>query len=322
MTRPTKPSAGIIGLGIIGSRVAACLRKAGYQVWLWNRSPRAEPNFLSSAREVAESAQHIQLFVIDGTALLAAVDDMLPVLRPDHIIMNHATVSPKETLEAARIVRGAGAKFLDAPFTGSRDAAEAGQLTYYVGGDANTLASVQPLLEASSKIILEMGDIGHATVVKIATNMISASIIQSLAESLALLDKNGVDLHKLALALQNNASRSLTADMKLPLMLTGDFDPRFSLKNMFKDIQIALGAAADQGLEFPAAAAFAGSAMSGIQKGWGEQDFSVIARHFGYPGGKHELPADLIPGAPESKDAKAAPAKKQRAWGLFRAGKP
>src|SRR5215510_2349693 len=116
MARPARRHAGVIGLGIIGSRVAANLRKAGYQTWVWNRTPRPEPNFLSSAAEVAESAKIIQIFVSDGPALIETIEAMAPVLGPEHIILNHATVSPKETSAAARLVEEQHANYLDAPF--------------------------------------------------------------------------------------------------------------------------------------------------------------------------------------------------------------
>ena len=222
MARPSKPTAGVIGLGIIGSRVVSALRKNGYQVWLHNRSPRPEPNFLSSPAEVAEAATHIQVFVSDGAALLSVVKNLAPALTPDHVVMNHATISPHETREAAEIVASRHAKFLDAPFTGSRDAAAQGELVYYIGGDPLVLAEVRPLLEASSKQILEIGEIGQASVVKIATNLLAATAVEALAEAHALLDKNGIDLRKLSLALQSHAVRSPLADMKIPGMISGD----------------------------------------------------------------------------------------------------
>lgn len=290
MARPAKPSAGVIGLGIIGSRVVTCLRKKGFQVWLWNRSPRPEPNFLSSPAEVAESARHIQLFVSDGKALLDVVHALAPALTPEHVVMNHATVSPHETREAARVVMDRHAQFLDAPFTGSREAAECGEIVYYIGGDPAVLANVRMLLEASSRAIFEIGDIGQASVVKIATNLISATTVEALAEAHALLDSNGIELRKLAIALQANAVRSAVSDAKIPCMLTGDFEPRFSLKHMFKDVQLALGLAGEKKIELPVAAAFAGAAMAGLQQGWGDADFSVISRFYGFPGQGHLLP--------------------------------
>jgi len=318
MARAGKPSTGVIGLGIIGSRVVACLRRSNFQVWLWNRSPRPEANFLSSAAEVAESAKHIQIFVSDGSALLSVVNALAPALTPSHVVMNHATVSPRETCAAAEIVASRHAQFLDAPFTGSRDAAERGELVYYIGGDSAVLATVRPQLEASSKEILEIGDIGQASVVKIATNLISATIVEALAEAHALLDSNGIELRKLSQALHSNAARSPVADMKIPCMLSGDFEPRFSLKNMFKDMQLALRIAEENGIELPAAAAFAGAAMAGINQGWGDSDFSVISRFYGFPGQGHTLPDVMQNEIPDSVPAQG---KSSKAWSLFRGKK-
>ena len=319
MGRQAKPIAGVIGLGIIGSRVVSALRKSGYQVWLHNRSPRPEPNFLSSPAEVAEVANHIQIFVSDGPALLAVVKNLAPALTPDHVVMNHATISPHETREAADLVASRHAKFLDAPFTGSRDAAGRGELVYYIGGDPEVLATVRPLLQASSKQILEIGDIGQASVVKIATNLIVATAVEALAEAHALLDKNGIDLRKLSLALESHVARSPLSDMKIPAMLSGDFEPRFSLKHMFKDIQLALGLAAEKEIDLPAASAFAGAAMAGIQQGWGDSDFSVVSRFYGFPGPGHSLPESST--AHDTPGPATTENKTRRGWNLFRSRK-
>ncbi len=318
---PGKTAAGVIGLGIIGSRVAACLRRAGHQVWLWNRTVRPEPNFLSSPAEIAEATRHIQIFVSNGEALHSVLRAMLPALTPEHVILNHATVSPTDTLTAAGIVGEKHATFLDAPFTGSRDAAAAGQLVYYIGGDPQALERVRPQLEASSKQILEIGDVGQASVVKVATNLISANAVASLTEALALLDRYGVELHKLPLALENNAARSGVIDLKLPCMLGADFDPRFSLKHMFKDVQIGLAMAEEKDIELPAASAFAGIAMAGLQRGWGDEDFSVISRFYDFPGQGHTLPEPLVPTTATSvsaDDATHEPAGLKNLWGLLR----
>lgn len=318
---PGNPAVGVIGLGIIGSRVAACLRRSGYQVWLWNRTVRPEPNFLSSPAEIAEASRHIQIFVSNGEALHSVLRAMLPALTSEHVILNHATVSPADTLTAAAIVAEKHAAFLDAPFTGSRDAAAAGQLVYYIGGDARALDRVRPQLEASSKQILEIGTIGQASVVKVATNLISANAVAAVSEALALLDRYGVELHKLPLALENNAARSGVSDLKLPCMLEADFDPRFSLKNMFKDVQIGLAMAEEKDIELPAAGAFAGIAMAGLQRGWGDEDFSVISRFYDFPGQGHtlpEAPALESSTAASAEDTAAEPAGLKNLWGLLR----
>lgn len=321
MARSTKPNAGVIGLGIIGSRVAINLRKAGFQTWVWNRSPRPEPNFLSSASEVAESAKIIQIFVSDGPALLQTLQAMAPALGPEHIVLNHATISPAETHQAAQIVHERHAKFLDAPFTGSRDAAAAGQITFFIGGDAAALEKARPQLEVNARAILPIGEIGQASAIKIATNLMAAVAVESYAEALSLVDKSGIPLYKLGEALQHHAVRSPLADLKVPPMITGDFEPRFSLKHMFKDIQIALSMAEEFGLELPAASAFAGSAMSGLQSGWGDEDFSSIARHYGYSSPEHEIPAELFGDAAASPATPPPPPKeKRRGFPLFGSG--
>lgn len=295
MVASKKTSVGIIGLGIIGSRIAAVLRRAGHPVMVWNRSPRPEPNFLPSAREVAESADILQLFVLDGTALLEVIRAIAPALTAGHIVINHSTVGPAETLEAAHLVADCGAAFLDAPFTGSRDAAAEGELVYYIGGDEAVIARATPVLQISSKAILPMGPIGAATYVKLAANMITAAEIEVLAEALALLDRGGVPLLRLQEALEHNLANSGTISLKLPLMLSGEFGPRFSVKNMLKDLQIALRAVEGKGIDLPATAATAGALMGAVQAGWGEDDFASLARHYAYVGDVKESAADSKP---------------------------
>ncbi len=307
---------GIAGLGIIGSRVASRLRAAGRPLWLWSRTVRPEPNFLASPAELAEASRVIQIFVSDGPALRGVLEAMAPALTPAHIVLNHATVSPAEAREAAAIARERHAGFLDVPFTGSRDAAAAGQLVYYAGGPSHLLEAVRPVLSASAREILPMGDVGEASAVKIATNMISAAAVSSLAEALALLHRQGVPLHFLHAALEKNAAHSGVIDLKLPLMLADEFEPRFSLKNMFKDSRLALALAAETGLDLPTASAFAGSALAALQRGLGDADFSVIARCHGFTDARNTLPAQ--PSAAPVEPPPSPPAPPLPRPGFFR----
>jgi 3-hydroxyisobutyrate dehydrogenase-like beta-hydroxyacid dehydrogenase len=317
MEKSSRASVGVIGLGIIGSRVAAALRRDGHSVSVWSRSPRPEPNFLSSPREVAESADFLQIFVSDGPALLEVIAAMGNSLGESHVVMNHATVSPAETLEAARLVTERGAAFLDAPFTGSRDAAGEGQIVYYVGGEESVLGRVCPVLEVSAKAILHMGPVGAATYIKLATNMISASQVEVLAEALALLHRGGVPLERLGEALEYNVANAGVITAKLPLMLAGDFAPRFSVKNMLKDLQIALRSVEGKGIDLPSTAATAGALLGAVQAGWAEDDFASLARHYAYPGTDKGMVA-ATSNEPAVKPVKQVPESKQaKRKGLF-----
>ena len=276
MSRKSRKNVGLIGLGIIGSRAAVGLRAAGFQVFVWNRSPKAAPNFLGSPAEVAQCCEIIQLFVADAGALFEIIEAMSDALTPEHVIVCSATVGPEATLEAARLVENRGAKFLDAPFTGSKLAAEKRQLVYYVGGDDTTFLRVKPVLEAMSRAIVRIGAVGHAATIKVVTNMIAAVSIQTLAEALAIVQKAGIDPEVLGAALEQNAARSGTMDLKLPMMIAGDYEPHFSLKHMFKDVQLGIHMANALDLEVPATTVTAGVMYGALNHGWADLDFSAL----------------------------------------------
>lgn len=271
---------GVIGQGIIGSRVAECLRKSGREVYVWSRTPKPVPNFLGSPGDVVALADVIQVFVGDSEALREVIGAVLDRLESRHTIIANGTFDPGTVVEVYRAVRERGADFLDCPFTGSRLAAEAGALVYYVGGDAQVLEKVQPVLEASAKTIHHLGKIGEAALIKIATNMISAATVGVLAEAFGLVVKAGIDPAKLSEALQDNACCSPLVSMKLPGMIEGNFEPHFSLKHMFKDAQYALNLGKQLGVSQPVLSTTASVLYKSLQKGKGEQDYSVVAEPY------------------------------------------
>lgn len=298
MVRKQRKNVGLIGLGIIGSRAAIGLRAAGYSVFVWNRTPRAAPNFLASPAEVARVCETIQLFVADARALFEVIDAMGDAITPQHLLILSATVGREATLEAADLLAKKGAQLLDAPFTGSKAAAEKRQLVYYVGGDEAALLRAQPILEATSKAIVPIGKLGDAAVVKVVTNMIAAVSIQTLAEALAIVRKTGIDPEVFAVALEQNACRSGTMDLKLPKMISGDYEPHFSLKHMFKDVQLGVHLAHSLGLEIPATTVTAGTMYGAVNHGWGDLDFASLFRLYEQALGKKSVAAEPAPAAP------------------------
>ena len=273
-------SVGVIGLGIVGSRVAECVRRAGFNVCAWNRTARKIAGSAASPAEVAHRARIVQIFVTDGNALLDVIAAMMPRLTPEHIVINCSTVSLDATLAAANEIAEVDASFLDCPFTGSRGAAEAGQLVYYVGGSKSVLKRAEKVLAASAKTILPVGEIGDATILKIATNMISASTLEILAEAMGLVAAHGIDLRRFAEALDHNACASGLTRMKVPTILNRDFTPHFSLKNMLKDARIAKQLAEAKGLELPALSVAAQRMAALNGKGHGDDDYSILAVNY------------------------------------------
>ena len=276
MPRKNRKNVGLIGLGIIGSRAAAALRSAGHHVFVWNRTPKPVANFLGSPAEVAELCEVVQIFVADSKAVFEIIDSLAETLTEKHIVVCSATIGPEATLEAARLVEERGAKFLDAPFTGSRGAAERAQLVYYVGGDESVYARAKPVLEATSKGIVRCGKIGDAATLKVVTNLITAVSVQTLAEALAITRRAGIGPDVFAAAIEHNACRSGAIELKLPKMVTGDYEPHFSLKHMFKDVQLGIHLANSLDLEVPATTVTAGVMYGALNNGWGDLDFASI----------------------------------------------
>jgi len=280
MARRTRKNVGVLGLGIIGSRVAENLRGRGFHVFVWNRNPRPVPNFVGAPAELAEMCDYIQIFVSDDDALIDVVRQMAPALGPRHIVIAHPTVAPHSMRTAADLVERRGARFVEAPFTGSKLGAEKGELVFYVAGDEVALREARPILEASSKEIIEMGQIGQATVVKLATNIVTGASVQALAEGLALINYAGIPAEKFVAALQNNASYSKTLSMKLPKMIDNNFEPHFALKHMLKDMKIASQLGLSHHLELAVTTAARDRLLEQEQRGYAEEDFSVIARKY------------------------------------------
>lgn len=274
-----KPAAGVIGLGLIGSRVAMRLAAGGFPLAVWNRTARNFPSLPTasdSPAAVAEKSDILQLFVSDDTALRETLDKILPSLQPRHVVLCHATVAPDTVRDVAAMVATRGAVLLDAPFTGSRDAAAQGQITYYIGGDASALARARPVLDASAKAILPLGGLGAASAVKIATNIMAAAAAVSLAEAVNLLRTYGVDPAVLPGVLENNAARSGVTDLKLPCMLNDDFSPRFSTKNMRKDMRLALQLAGKGAANLTAT--MESLFDEACKQGCGDEDFSSVVK--------------------------------------------
>lgn len=274
------PSVAVFGLGIIGSRAAGHLRAAGHPVSTWNRTPKARPDSREDPRTAADEADILALYLKDAPAVRSVFETILPALGPNKTVINHATIDLDTTLWLEDECRRIGCSFLNAPFTGSKNAAADGALVYYAGCDEGALARFHAVLDATSRQILPVGSAVNATVIKLTTNLVSASTVQALAEALRIVRAFGIPAGTFQEAVSTNACGSLLATMKIPSMAAGDFDPHFSLANMLKDARYAIDLAARHDLAPPGITTTADCMQSLADKGLGDLDFSVLFRQF------------------------------------------
>jgi 3-hydroxyisobutyrate dehydrogenase-like beta-hydroxyacid dehydrogenase len=268
----------ILGLGIIGSAWAKNLIADGHAVRCWNRTPKDFPHFHTSIREAVEGAEAIIVVVADPPAVQSVLEQILPLLKDGQLVIQSSTISAKWTLEFAEMVRETGADFLEAPFTGSKPAAEARQTVFYLGGDAEVVERARPVLKPLAGAIQHIGPLGSASSLKLALNLNLANMAQALAESLTLTRAAGIHDDTYFAALSRNAGRSGLSDLKEPKLRSGDFSPQFSLKHMGKDLRLALETAADLGLSLDQSTRLAEAYAKGIDAGWQEDDFIGLIR--------------------------------------------
>jgi 3-hydroxyisobutyrate dehydrogenase/glyoxylate/succinic semialdehyde reductase len=266
----------VLGLGIIGSRAAANLRRnPDHQVTIWNRTPRGLEGEVSDFEKATEDAEVIALYLRDGPAVREVVRRLFESSSGTPVLLNHSTVDLQTTEWLASECSKRQWGFLDAPFTGSKDAAAGAQLVYYTAGEPTLIETMEPLLLQTAKEVIRCGTAGQATIIKLVTNLVSACTVQALAEGLATATRHGIAPEAFTSAVASNACGSPLAALKLPTMTNGDFEPHFSLKNMLKDSRYALELA--KGLETPAIQAVSARMAELCDAGLAEKDYSSLA---------------------------------------------
>ncbi|HEX2768504.1 MAG TPA: NAD(P)-dependent oxidoreductase [Geobacteraceae bacterium] len=268
----------LLGLGIIGSAWAKNLIADGHDVRCWNRTPKDFPNFHASIQEAVEEAEMIFIVVADPPAVKSVLEQIQPGLSPGALVIQSSTISAKWTILFAEQVQRTGALFLEAPFTGSKPAAEQRQTVYYLGGEPEVVEKARPILESISSAILHIGPLGSASTLKLAMNMNIAGVAQSLCESLTLCRVVGIPDEVYFDALARNASRSGVSDLKGPKLRQRDYTPQFSLKHMAKDLRLALETAADLSVSLEQTGHLKKIYDQGMSAGWADDDFIGLMR--------------------------------------------
>ena len=243
-----------LGLGAMGSRMAARLLAAGHDLTVWNRSPEAAAALLAAGvtwaatpRAAAGAAEVVIGMVRDDDASrevwLHPDDGALAGMAAGTTAVESSTLTPAWVRELGAHASRRGMSLLEAPVSGSRTQAETGRLVYLVGGDRSTLARVEPLLESMGSAIRHVGPLGNGALVKLATNALLGIQVTALAEIIGMLERNGADTHSALQAMAGTSSWPPVADRLCSAMSAGEFAPQFPIELMEKDLSYALQAA-------------------------------------------------------------------------------
>jgi len=231
---------GIIGLGIIGRIWAGHYQAAGVLAGTWNRTPKPDaPAWLETPEAVAAAADVVTIVVADPPAVESILTRILPALGPGKIVVQSSTIDPASSTKFQALVVATGARYLEAPFTGSKPAADAKQTVFYLGGAAALITELAPLFNLVSSSRFHIGTNEQAATLKLAMNLNISAQLEALCEALTMVRRTGVSDDVFFDALSKNVSYSGVTKLKEPKLRAGDFTPQFSVKHMLKDVRLA-----------------------------------------------------------------------------------
>lgn len=288
MTTPeTIQTIGFIGTGIMGSRMAANLMSAGYQLNVHNRTPEKAQSLVQQGAQWAETpaaaAQNADVIITmlahPVAVEAAALDDktgFLQHLKPSTIWIDCSTVNPAFSRRMAAETQRCDGHFLDAPVAGSKNQAQDGHLVFFVGGDEATINTCQPLFDAMGKQVNHVGEQGMGISLKLVINHLLASSMMAFAEGLALGEALGLSQEMLLNSLIGSVVVPPYMAGKRGKIANGDYEAEFPLQWMQKDMQMVAETAFTLGTAMPVANTTKEIYQLAAQYGYAEADFSAI----------------------------------------------
>ncbi len=239
---------GFVGLGIMGSGMAANLVRAGHRVVVWNRTREKADRLegvevAESPAELASRCRVVMLCVSDTPDVEEVVTGpggLMEGLGPGSVVVDHSTISPSATRRLAELVASKGAAWLDAPVSGGSEGAARGTLAVMVGGDPETLTEVRELLDAYSSSVTHVGPVGSGQMAKLVNQILV--VVNQLAASEALLfaQAGGLDPHVTLEAVKGGAAGSWMLSNRGPQMIRRDWSPGFTIDLQVKDLRLVL----------------------------------------------------------------------------------
>jgi 3-hydroxyisobutyrate dehydrogenase len=276
-----------LGMGIMGSRMAANVARAGFDLAVWNRTPEKAASVAeATGAEIGESpaetcrgADAVITMVVDSPEVeevLFGEHGALERLPSRALVIDMSTIAPKAVTKIAGRLREQGIGFLDAPVSGSSPKAEDGTLTIMAGGSEEDFERARPLLESMGELIVHCGPQGHGQMVKLLNNTLAATNAAVLAEAINVAKLAELDLDALVRVVAASSGNSTMLQIKSRPMIEGDYVPLFKLDHMLKDVRHLVNAAHELGAATPVsdAAKALYDAASGL--GHGDEDFAAV----------------------------------------------
>lgn len=287
---PAGTTVACLGTGRMGAAMIRRLAAAGAQLRLWNRTAsRAEAlaaevgavHAATPAGAVA-GAQVVLVCLADDAAALAAYrgpDGLLAGLGPDTVVCDTSTLDPRTVEALAPEVAGRGAVLLDCPVSGSVSVAEAGHLTFMVGGDQAALDRARPVLAVLGGSVVRIGGTGAGATMKLVVNSVLLGLNQAVAEGLVLAEQAGLDRTTAYDVLAAGAVGAPFVRYKRDAFLDPDGTPvAFTLDLVAKDLGLARALAARVGARADQLAVNEAVAAEAVANGFGDRDLSAVAQ--------------------------------------------
>jgi 3-hydroxyisobutyrate dehydrogenase-like beta-hydroxyacid dehydrogenase len=276
-----------IGLGIMGSRMAANLARAGFPLTVWNRTRETAERFCSehgaaladTPAQAARDSDIVITMVVDGPQVervLLGEDGVASGGRPGLLCVDCSTIGPTATRAIGAELAERGIKLVDAPVTGSAPKAQDGTLTIMVGGETADFERARPVLQAMGKLIVHAGPLGHGQMVKLINNAVAAANTAVLGEALLVGARAGVNLDALTAVMSAGSGSSAMLDLKAGPMRAHDYTTLFKLEHMLKDVRLCLEEGQAAGAPFSFAALTREILTAAMGRGHGDDDFVAL----------------------------------------------
>ncbi|MCW2782807.1 MAG: 3-hydroxyisobutyrate dehydrogenase [Marmoricola sp.] len=277
---------GIVGLGTMGSGIAARLLDAGHDVHATNRSAEKAQALIArglrwhdTPRSVAEAAEVVISMVTDDRALESVTsgpDGIVAGLSLGQVYIDMSSVSPRASMAVAERVHSAGARMLDAPVSGSVPQVEQGTLSIMVGGDEDAFQQVSALLGQLGQSVIRVGDNGKGVLLKLAINISLAVQVLAFSEGLLLAERGGIPAKVAAEVMSASPIGSPMLKSRVPLLLDLPDKAWFDVRLMDKDIHLALAEAQRMGVPVPSATAAADTLDEARRLGYADRDIAAL----------------------------------------------